>query len=197
MDSDLAEAIDALRDSFRQRKLKAVFRQGDEAAVRALGKRLGLPHRYTEFLKAADPADVETATPTERLRLIPADALEKEQLGYGRGDATTPARNGWRPGWIVIGHSALLGDPYFLDTTRIDAEGDCPVMTAMNGAELKPTLCASNFACFIRILATAMDVARGFAPNVADPDDEYIFREALAPGLRAVDPAAARARHWT
>ena len=70
-------------------------------------------------------------------------------------------------------------------------------MTAMNGAELKPTLCASNFACFIRILATAMDVARGFAPNVADPDDEYIFREALAPGLRAVDPAAARARHWT
>lgn len=197
MDSDLAESIAALRDVFRERRLKAVFQAGDDAAVRVLAKRLGLPQRYVDFLKAADPSNVETLTPTERIRLVPAHALEKEQLGYGRGDASMPAREGWRPGWIVIAHSTLLGDPYFLDTTRPDAEGDCPVMTVMNGRGLRPTLCASNFACFLRILATAMEVARGFAEDLLDPDDDDIFREALAPKLRPIDPAAARDRHWT
>ena len=90
----------------------------------------------------------------------------------------------------------MLGDPYFLDTPRSDAEGDCPVMTAMLGAHLEPQLCASNFACFLRILAAAMEVAEGFADD-GDPDDEHIFREALAPKIRLIDPAALRAGHWT
>ena len=197
MDSDLAEAVEALKTIFQKRKIRAEFAAGDASAARALNKRLGLTQRYTAFLEEADPVNVETRTPTERIRFIPAAELEREQLGYGRGDATTPARAGWRESWVVIGHSALLGDPYFLDTKRPDAEGDCPVMSVMSGADLKATLCASSFACFLKILATAMEVAEGFPPNASDPDDEDIFREALSPKIRVIDTAALREGHWT
>ncbi|MBM4360286.1 MAG: SMI1/KNR4 family protein [Deltaproteobacteria bacterium] len=165
--------------------------------ARALKKTLSLSHRYTAFLKACDPLDVETRTPTERIRLIPAADLEREQLGYARGNPQTPANPAWKGGWVIIGFSSLLGDPYFLDTTRPDPEGDCPVMTAMVGSNRKPTLCASNFACFLRILATTMEVAQDFPAEAVDPDDEDIFREALRPKIRIVDPAALREGHWT
>ncbi len=197
VDSDLAEAVEALKNIFQKRKITADFGKTDDDAVRALKKKLPLSSRYAAFLKAADPLDVETATPTERIRFIPAAELEREQIGYGRGDAKTAARPGWKEGWLVIGHSALLGDPYFLDTTRPDAEGDCPVMTVMSGADLKPSLCASSFACFVKILATAMEVASDFAPDATDPDDEDIFREALSPKIRVIDAAALREGHWT
>ncbi len=197
MDSDLAEAVEALKAIFHKRKIPADFGAIDDEAARALKKKLPLTARYAAFLKGADPLDVETATPTERIRFIPAADLEREQIGYGRGDATTPARSGWKEGWLVIGHSALLGDPYFLDTGRPDPEGDCPVMTVMSGADLKPALCASSFACFVKILATAMEVARDFSTNATDPDDEDIFREALSPKIRVIDTAALREGHWT
>jgi hypothetical protein len=197
VDSDLAEAVEALKTIFQKRKIKATFGVNEDAAVVALKKRLGLSPRYTAFLKAADPVNVETRTPTERIRFIPSADLEREQIGYGRGDAATPPQQGWKEGWIVIGHSALLGDPYFIDTSRPDPEGDCPVMTAMSGAQLKPKLCASSFACFLRIIGTAMEVAQDFAANASDPDDEDIFREALSPKIRVIDAAALRAGHWT
>jgi hypothetical protein len=198
VDSDLAEAVEALKAVFQLRKIHAVFGTNDDEAVRAVKKSLALTRRYCLFLKAADPRDVESATPTERIRFIPLAALEREQIGYGRGDAQTAAISGWKEGWVVIGHSALLGDPYFLDTTRPDAEGDCPVMTAMSGAEhKKPTLCASSFACFLKIVATAMEVAKDFARGAADPDDEDIFREAIGPKIRVIDGAALREGHWT
>jgi hypothetical protein len=198
VDSDLAESVQALKAVFQKRFIPANFGKNNDAKIQALRHKLGLTVRYAAFLVAADPLDVETVTPPERVRFIPAADLELEQLGYGRGDARKPKMDGWRDGWIVIAHSALLGDPYFLDTTRPDPEGDCPVMTAMSGTEsLKPLLCASSFASFVQILATAMEVAEGFDENALDPDDEQIFREALTPKLRVIDAAALREGHWT
>lgn len=196
MDSDLAESVSALKSIFEKRFIPANFGRNGDDVLRGLKQRLTLTDRYTAFLRAADPLDVETASPSERVRFIPAAELEHEQLGYGQGDADNPPLSGWRDGWVVIAHSALLGDPYFLDTTRGDAEGDCPVMTAMSGTDLKPVMAATSFACFVRILAIAMEIAEDF-PDDGDPDDEHIFREALARKIRVVDPAAVRERHWT
>jgi hypothetical protein len=58
-------------------------------------------------------------------------------------------------------------------------------------------MAASNFACFVRILAAAMEVAADFGDDAMDPDDENIFREAIGPKIRIIDPAALRAGHWT
>lgn len=198
MDSDLADAVEDLKAIFEKRQIPATFGQYGAEAVAALKDKLGLTERYAAFLRDANPVDVETATPPERVRFIPAAELEQEQIGYGVGDADTPAMNGWRDGWVVIAHSALLGDPYFIDTTRLDAEDDCPVMTAMSGTgHIEPVLCASSFARFLQILTAGMEVATGFAEDSADPDDEHIFKEALAPKLRSIDSTALREGHWT
>jgi hypothetical protein len=198
VDSDLADAVNALKAIFEKRLIPATFGKNPRSFVERLQATLALPERYAAFLEAVDPIDVETVTPPERIRLVPAAELVQEQLGYSRGDADNPPLDGWREGWVVIGHSALLGDPYFLDTTRPDAEGDCPVLTAMSGTDrLEPVLCASSFATFVQILATAMEVAEGFPDDALDPDDEQIFREALAPKIRVIDPTALREGHWT
>ncbi len=202
MDSDLAESISALQQAFRQRKVPARFEKAEPGSVDLLKSKLRIPRRYREFLLACDPVDVETRTPAERVRLIPAGRLLDEQKGFALSDAGEPrvgvAPNGWRPAWVLIGHSTLLGDPYFLDIGSPDAEGDCPVYTAMSGTELwKPKLCASSFAMFLRILAVGMDVARGFPEDGLDMDDEQVFRESLGPKIREYDPAALKAGHWT
>lgn len=167
-----------------------------------LRSKLKLPRRYREFLLETDPLDVETRTPTEKVRLLPSARLLEEQRGYGLteegGKREGASPTGWRPSWVVVAHSTLLGDPYFLDTALPDAEGDCPVFTAMSGTEQwKPRLCASSFALFIRILALGMEVAEGFADDDLDMDDESVFREALGPKIRQYDPAAVKAGHWT
>lgn len=196
MDSDLAESVAALKDVFSRRSISSRFGKADPAVIEALRKALRVPSRFRAFLQEADPIDVETVTPTERVRLIPADKLAAEQLGDGPEGA--PALPGWRKSWILIGRSALLGDPYFLDISRLDAEGDCPVFTCMLGTEsVKPELCASSFQQFLRILATSMEVASGFSESGLDVEDEAIFREALAPKIKTIDSAALRAGHWT
>jgi hypothetical protein len=207
VDSDLAESVSALKDIFTRRGIPATFGKADPAVVESLRKTLRIPARYRAFLLAADPIDVETATPVERVRLFSADKLAAEQAGYGAPPDTTdgaagspPAAtsNAWRKSWILIGRSALLGDPYFLDVSKLDAEGDCPVFTAMTGTEsLKPELCASSLQQFLRILATSMEVASGFRDTGLDDEDESIFREALAPKIKTIDSAALRAGHWT
>ena len=136
------------------------------------------------------------------MRLIAADRLLEEQKGFALDDAgearSAPSASGWRSSWIVIGHSALLGDPYFLDISSPDAEGDCSVFTAMSGTDVwKPRLCATSFALFLRILAIGMEVARGFGDGDLDMDDEQVFRESLGPKIREYDPAAVKAGHWT
>jgi hypothetical protein len=197
VDSDLAEAVAALKDIFARRGIPATFGKAEPALVEELRKNFRVPQRYRAFLAAADPADVETVTPVERIRLFPSDRLAAEQAGFGVATDGSPAVPGWRKSWVVIARSALLGDPYFLDVAKLDAEGDCPVFTAMTGTEtLKPELCASSFQQFLRILATGMEVATGFGESF-DDDDEAIFREALAPKIKTIDSAALRAGHWT
>jgi len=202
LDSDLAESIQALKDSFERRGVPVSFGATENTRLGELKELLSLPRRYREFLAAADPVDVETRTPSERVRLIPAERLVDEQVGFAlnesRGRLTQKSAAGWMPSWVIIGHSSLLGDPYFLDVAAADAEGDCPVYTAMSGTDnWKPRLCASSFAMFVRILAVGMAVAEGFAEDSFDMDDEEVFREALGPKIREHDPAALKAGHWT
>ncbi len=198
MDSDLAEAVEALKSVFERRTIPARFGRADAAVLDELRKSLKVPFRFRSFLAEANPLDVETVSPVERVRLLPAEKILEEQVGYGRASAEVEANPNWRKSWIIIGRSALLGDPYFLDVSKLDAEGDCPVFTAMTGTDtFKPSLCASSFQQFLRILATAMEVATGFGEAVLDDDDERTFREAMAPKVKTIDSAALRAGHWT
>jgi hypothetical protein len=204
LDSDLAESISALRNSFERRKVPVQFGKAETSVVEVLRSKLRVPRRFREFLLACDPVDLETTTPAERVRLIPAAKLLDEQVGFALLEDGQPrphgqtGPNGWRSSWVIIGHSTLLGDPYFLDVATADAEGDCHVYSAMNGTELwKPRLCASSFAMFLRILAIGMEVAKGFPERDLDVDDEQLFREALGPKIREYDPAALKAGHWT
>jgi hypothetical protein len=198
VDGDLAEAVSELKAIFEQRNLAVRLGNADQKIVSDLVQRLSLTERYAAFLRDANPLELETLTPSERIRFIPAEELLQEQVGYSIGGEEEPALEGWRQSWVVIAHSTLLGDPYFLDLARPDVEGDCPVMTAMSGTDqLKPVLCASSFACFLRILTAAMEVASGFAEDSLDGEDDAIFREAVDPRIRVIDMAALRAGHWT
>ncbi len=188
MDMNLAESVAALKTIFARRGIPASFGKADPARLEELRRACRVTPRYRDFLAAADPVDVETMTPVERVLLFPAHRLLAEQI---------EAVGAWQKSWIIIGRSALLGDPYFLDSSKLDAEGDCPVYTCMMGTDsLDPRLCASSFQQFLQILATAMEVASGF-DAVLDDDDEAIFREVLAPKIKTIDPAALRAGHWT
>ncbi len=198
MDSDLAEAVSSLRAAFEQRKLTARFGAGEPQEIDRLRKALRIPARFRAFLAEADPVDVESVTPIERVRLIPTAKLYDEQVGHAVPAEGAEPDARWRKSWIIVARSALLGDPYFLDVAKLDAEGDCPVYTAMTGTDsLKPTMCASSFQQFLNILATSMDVAKGFGIAVMDDDDERTFREMLASRIKHLDPAALRAGHWT
>jgi hypothetical protein len=198
VDSDLADAVDALKAVFAKRKLPCSFGKAPQASVDDLRKQLRVPARFRSFLLAANPERVETVTPVERIRLVPADELVKaQQLVQAAGANGAPAAD-WKPSFVVIGESSLLGDPYFLDVSKLDAEGDCPVYTAMSGQERwLPTLAASSFAQFLRILSTAMEIAAGFGDAIMDDEDEDAFREALGPKVKIIDAAALRAGHWT
>jgi len=199
VDSDLADAVEALKGVFSKRKLPCSFVKAPPALVDDLRKELRILSRFRSFLLAANPAKVETVTPVERIRLIPAEELVKAQqpVREGRADGgKTPAD--WKPSWVVIGESSLLGDPYFLDVSKPDPEGDCPVYTAMSGQDRwTPTLAASSFAQFLRILSTAMEIAAGFGDAIMDDEDEDAFRETLGPKVKVIDAAALRAGHWT
>lgn len=192
MDSDLADAVDGLKSAFQRRKIEFEFGNAPKELVEALKKRLNIPLRFRNFLLGANPVRVETVTPVERVRLFPASEIESATKTVA---AETPA---WKPQWVLIGESALLGDPYFIDVSKPDPEGDCPVYTAMSGQEkLNPTLAASTFAQFLNILAAAMEIASGFGDAIMDDEDEDSFRKALAPKVKILDTAAMRAGHWT
>ena len=198
MDSDLADAVEGLKTVFQKRKIEHTFGKADKALVEDLRKKLRVPSRYRAFLISADPTKVETVTPVERVRLLPASELEKAQdtVKTPQDGGTVPLD--WKPSWVVIAESSLLGDPYFLDVSKLDPEGDCPVYTAMSGQERwNPTLAASSFAQFLRILSTAMEIAAGFGDAIMDDEDEDSFREALGPKVKVIDAAALRAGHWT
>lgn len=195
MDSDLAESVAALKEIFAKRGIPTSFGKAAPAMIEELRRTFRISARYRAFVAEADPTDVETVTPAERVRLFPSDKLAVEQTLGGKGTDEFPA---WRKNWVIIARSALLGDPYFLDTSKLDAEGDCPVFTCMLGTDvIKPVLCASSFQQFLRILAVSMEVATGFGEGTLDDEDEAIFRETLAPKIKVIDSAALRAGHWT
>ena len=198
MDSDLADAVSGLKEIFKRRKLDAVFGKAPPELVEQLKKELRVPSRFRKFLLAANPTSVETVTPVERIRLIPAEELVKAQsLVTAPGDGQKISQD-WKSSWVLIGESSLLGDPYFLDVAKLDPEGDCPVYTAMSGQDRwAPKLAASSFAQFLRILSTAMEIAAGFGDAIMDDEDEDAFREALGPKVKIIDAAALRAGHWT
>ena len=199
MDSDLADAVEALKAVFSKRNLACSFAKAPPTLIEELKKELRVPSRFRSFLLEANPQKVETVTPVERIRLIPAEELVKAQqpVREGKGEGgKTPAE--WKPSWVVIGESSLLGDPYFLDVSKPDPEGDCPVYTAMSGQDRwTATLAASSFAQFLRILSTAMEIAAGFGDAIMDDEDEDAFREALGPKVKIIDAHALRAGHWT
>jgi hypothetical protein len=199
VDSDLADAVEGLKAIFKRRKVEAEFGKAPPELVESLKKQLRIPPRYRSFLLFANPKKVETLTPVERIRLIPAEELANSQSQVaGGGEDGKKAPLDWKTSWVVIGESSLLGDPYFLDVSKLDAEGDCPVYTAMSGHERwVPTLAGSSFAQFLRILSTAMEIAAGFGDAIMDDEDEDAFREALGPKLKVIDTAAMRAGHWT
>jgi hypothetical protein len=199
VDSDLADAVEGLKAIFQRRKIDMAFGKAPPALIDDLKKQLRIPSRIRNFLAEANPVRVETVTPVERVRLIPAEELLKAQTVV-----KTPAEPGgsvpldWKASWVVIAESSLLSDPYFLDVAKLDAEGDCPVYTAMSGQERwVPTLAASTFAQFLRILSTGMEIAAGFGDAIMDDEDEDSFREAFGPKVKVIDPAAMRAGHWT
>ncbi len=195
VDSDLADAVNGLKTVFQKRKLPITLGKADAALVDTLKKELRIPPRIRNFFLEANPAEAETATPVERIRLIPAEELIATQATMRTAGSPTAQ---WKPTWVVIGESSLLGDPYFLDVSKPDPEGDCPVYTAMSGQDKwVPTLAASSFAQFLRILATAMEIAAGFGDALMDDEDEDSFREALGPKVKVIDAAALRAGHWT
>jgi hypothetical protein len=198
VDSDLADAVEALKAVFAKRKLSCSFGKAPQALVDELRKQLRVPSRYRSFLLSANPEKVETVTPIERVRLIPAEELAKAQGLVQTVGETGTAPADWRPAWVVVGESSLLGDPYFLDVSKPDPEGDCPVYTAMSGQDRwTATLAASSFAQFLRIVTTAMEIAAGFGDAIMDDEDEDAFREALGPKVKIIDAAALRAGHWT
>ena len=198
MDSDLADAVESLKAIFAKRKLPCTFGKAPQPLVEDLRKQLRVVSRYRGFLLAANPEKVETVTPVERIRLIPAEELVKAQDLVKTPGESGSAPADWKASWVVIGESSLLGDPYFLDVSKPDPEGDCPVYTAMSGQDRwVPTLAASSFAQFLRILSTAMEIAAGFGDAIMDDEDEDSFREALGPKVKVIDPAALRAGHWT
>lgn len=202
MDSDLSESISALKESLKTLGLEAHFGTADPKTLATLKERFGLPRRYLDFLAESNPINVETVTPAERVQFVAAADLVAEQAEHCLGPdgqlITKPTRRGWRPSWFVIARSGLLGDPYFVDTSQIDAEGDSPVYTAMSGTDIwQPKLCASSFATFLRVLAATMEVAEDFDLDDFDLDNERVFREAVRPRVREVDAAAHKAGHWT
>jgi hypothetical protein len=194
VDSDLADAVQGLKAVFTKRRIDAVFGKAPPELVDKLKKELKVPPRYRALLLGANPEKVETVTPVERIRLIPAAELVASQSLVKKDGGPSD----WKPAWVVIAESSLLGDPYFLDVSKLDPEGDCPVYTAMSGQDRwVPTLAASSIAQFLRILATAMEIAAGFGDAIMDDEDEDSFREALGPKVKVIDAAALRAGHWT
>lgn len=201
MDSDLVEAVDKLKAVLDKRSIPYSFGTAPKDVVEGAKQRLKLPPRYRSFLLESNPIELQTVTPVESIQFIPLEELLQEQVGFSFTTDLKPVPPGkegsWRRSWVIIAYG-VLGDPYFLDTSQSDAEGDCPVYTAMSGTERwDPHLAASSFVQFLQILTVAMEVAEGFGEADLGVDDEDVFREALGPRIRTLDPAALRAGHWT
>lgn len=164
------------------------------AAMSAMTKRYALPGVYQEFLLALGQTGFVLAPgPFQELVVYAAPQLEDAQIGFRgprRGDESFVAPHGWRRGWIVIATDS--GDPYFLDTARVGARGECPIFTAMHGTGTwEPLLAASSLEQFLRILEVWLRivVTHHDPLNPDEPLDETQARR-LAIDIERIDPAA-------
>lgn len=165
------------------------------AAMSAVTKRYSLPGAYQEFLLALGQAGFVLAPgPFQELVVYGAPQLEDAQVGFRgprRGDESFVAPHGWRRSWIAIATDS--GDPYFLDTARVGARGECPIYTAMHGTGAwEPLLAASSLEQFLRILDVWLRivVAHHDPLNPDEPLDETQARR-LAIDIERIDPATA------
>ncbi len=105
--------------------------------------------------------------------------------------------NGWRAGWIIIGHSSLLGDPYFLDVSSRTRGGLPRVHGDERHRHLESAAVRLQFRDVSAHLGRRYGRGQGLPRDDIDMDDEQVFREALGPKIREYDPAALKAGHWT
>lgn len=168
-------------------------------AVQDLARRYNLPMIYQALLLTLGQRGFSIAPgPFQRIEVFAAPALEAAQIGYRGarpGDDSFVVPHGWRKSWVVIAVDA--GDPYFLDTTRITLEGECPVYTAEQGTGTwEPHLAASSIAQFLHILKTWLKIVVPHQDrhNPAEPLDDTHARR-LRAEIAAIDPAAAD--HWS
>ena len=160
--------------------------------------RYGLPPAYRELLLALGARDLAIAPgPFEELVVHAAPGLEAAQVGFRGprpGDDGFVAPHGWRRSWVVIAVDA--GDPYFLDVTKANERGECPVYTAMHGTGTwQPILAASSLEQFLRILCAwiRIVVKHHDRQNPEEPLDEVHARR-LRAEITGIDPAVAD--HW-
>ncbi|HEX5501252.1 MAG TPA: SMI1/KNR4 family protein [Thermomicrobiales bacterium] len=165
------------------------------ATVRGASQRYGLPSAYRELLAALGQEGFTISPgPFRAIVLYAAPDLEAAQVGFRGprpGDESFVAPHGWHRSWVVIATDA--GDPYFLDVTKADARGECPVYTAMHGTGTwEPLLAASSVEQYLCILDVWLRIVLPHhdRQNPDEPLDELHTRR-LAAEIARIDPAAA------
>ena len=166
--------------------------------IARLQQRFNLPTAYCDLLRALGSENLTiTPGPFQAIVLHAAPSLEVAQVGFRGsrlGDEGFIAPHGWRRAWVVIATDA--GDPYFLDVSKTTPDGECPVLTAMQGTGTwEPRLAASSLAQFLRILRvwTRIVGAHYDPQNPDEPLDDAHSRR-LASEIGQIDAAALE--HW-
>ncbi len=167
--------------------------------IARLRQRFNLPAAYGDLLRALGGENLTiTPGPFQAIVLHAAPNLNAAQVGFRGarlGDEGFIAPHGWRRAWVVIATDA--GDPYFLDVSKATPDGECPVLTAMQGTGTwEPRLAASSLAQFLRILRvwTRIVGAHYDPQNPDEPLDDAHSRR-LANEIGQIDAAALD--HWS
>ena len=208
---DIATLVQQVRDEWQQQTLR---KQHPELEVippaepveplpadllAGLTRRYTLPPAYQAMLRAIGRRGFSVLPgPFQELIVYAGPELELAQVGFRGprpGDDGFVAPHGWRRTWVVIAYDA--GDPYFLDVTRVNRGGECPVWMAMHGTGTwEPRLVASSVAQFLQLLrAWIRAVVPHYDPQNPDEplDDAHLRR--LTAEITQIDPAATS--HWT
>lgn len=121
---------------------------------------------FRRTLSAATLREVSVGYMT--IRLLSAEQLEEEQVGYARHpdgrDLTGVEQGKWRNPWLVFAHEDMCGDPIFTDL----AAENFPVFTAAHGTgSWDPTLIAGSFDGFVAALREVHRLSHGREHPVA------------------------------
>lgn len=197
--SDLLAAVQRLRAELTAQGIEAPYAPAPPRLVEEMQRRYGLPALYRDVLLELGQYSLSIRPgPFQELALFAAPDLERAQVGYRGsrpGDDSFVAPHGWRRHWVVI--AADAGDPYFLDLSKVNAGGECPVYTAMHGTGAwEPRPAAASIEQFVQILTvwTRIVVPHYDPQNPDEPLDDAQVRR-LASEIERIDPAAVA--HWT